>query len=256
MIKKRMIFTLFYADGFFMLSRNFRLQKVGDINWLIKNYKFEKIAHFIDELVILNLSKDDNHKFHDIVLELSKYCFIPICCGGGIRNMEDARLLMQTGADKLIINTSLHSDKIFISELVTTYGSQCIVGSIDYKLIENNYFPFINNGTEKLNIDIYTYINMIMELKIGELYITSIDKDGTGFGYDTDLIQKIEKIVKIPLIASGGDGKFEHLVDVFHNSHVDAISLSNLFNFIGDNLKTARTKLLENNISLANWKEY
>ena len=135
MLRKRVIFTLIYNEGFFMQSRNFRLQKVGDINWLQKFYKFSQIAFSLDELIILNTNRDEKNmeSFSKIVSSLVENTFIPIAVGGGIRSVEDAQLLFQSGADKIVLNTKLYESPELISQLVERYGSQSVVASIDYK---------------------------------------------------------------------------------------------------------------------------
>ena len=135
MLRKRVIFTLIYNEGFFMQSRNFRLQKVGDINWLQKFYKFNQIAFSLDELIILNTNRDEKNmeSFSKIVSSLVENTFIPIAVGGGIRSVEDAQLLFQSGADKIVLNTKLYESPELVSQLVERYGSQSVVASIDYK---------------------------------------------------------------------------------------------------------------------------
>ena len=151
MLRKRIIFTLIYSDGFFMLSRNFRLQKVGDLSWLERNYKFQEIAFSIDELIILDSTKNKksiNH-FSNTIKELVKDIFIPLSAGGGIRSLDDAQLLFNSGADKIVLNSILTQDSNLVTELVNKYGSQSIVASVDYKKNGNIYDVFIKFGYEK-----------------------------------------------------------------------------------------------------------
>ena len=119
MLKKRVIFTLLYDNGYFMLSRNFRLQKVGDLQWLKKNYNFSHIAFSIDELIILDVTRGERNeeKFHDHVRSLNEECFIPIAAGGGIRTLEQARRLLRSGADKVVINTLLAENSSVITKI-------------------------------------------------------------------------------------------------------------------------------------------
>ena len=149
MLRKRVIFTLIYNEGFFMQSRNFRLQKVGDINWLQKFYKFSQIAFSLDELIILNTNRDEKNmeSFSKIVSSLVENTFIPIAVGGGIRSVEDAQLLFQSGADKIVLNTKLYESPELILQLVERYGSQSIVASIDYKKNGDSIDIYTQNGT-------------------------------------------------------------------------------------------------------------
>ena len=136
MLKKRIIFTLLYDDGNFMLSRNFRLQKVGNVDWLKKNYNFSHISFFIDELIIFDVSRNERNidKFCKTLNELTEGCFVPITAGGGIRKLDDAKFLLRSGADKVSINTSLFSDLPLLKDLVKNFGKQCVVGSLDLKI--------------------------------------------------------------------------------------------------------------------------
>ena len=136
MLKKRIVFTLFYDQGAFMLSRNFRLQKVGDLTWLQNNYNFSKVAFSIDELVVLDVSrtKRDLHNFCRHLKALSQGCFVPISAGGGIRSIGDAKMLLRSGADKIVVNTPLFETPSLIENLSAEFGQQCIVASMDTKL--------------------------------------------------------------------------------------------------------------------------
>ena len=124
MLKKRIIFTLLYDQGTFVLSRNFRLQKVGDLRWLKENYDFSRVAFSIDELIILDVSRGDRdeEKFREHVGSLSEECFIPIAAGGGIRNVEQARQLLYSGADKIVVNSLLSNDEDVIQEIAFEFG--------------------------------------------------------------------------------------------------------------------------------------
>jgi cyclase len=255
MLRKRIIFSLIYSDGFFSQSRNFRLQKVGDEKWLENNYKFSKIAHSLDELILIDASKSkkDILKFSNIISMIVENVFIPICAGGGIRNIADAEHLFYNGADKIILNSSLYNNPSFIKELVKIYGSQSVVASIDYKIKGQSSFVFINDGTTEIDMDLPTYIQYVQTLDVGEIYLNSIDKDGTGFGYDFETIQNLSTKINIPLIIAGGAGNEIHLIEGLEIEHVNAVATANLFNFIGDGLPNARKTITRNNQNIANW---
>ena len=255
MLRKRIIFTLIYDNGFFNQSRNFRLQKVGNINWLEKNYKFQDIAFSLDELIVLNASKKDKNiqEFAKILNSLVDDVFIPIAAGGGIRSLEDAKLLFDNGADKIVLNTILFTNITLVKELISQYGSQSIVASIDYKRIDGENKVYIENGNEELEIGLNEYIKYIENLNVGEIYLNSIDRDGTGFGYDFETINKISKDLKIPMIIAGGAGNEKHLSNGLKIDQVSAVATANLFNFIGDGLPKARKKVLEEGTNIAKW---
>jgi cyclase len=252
MLRKRIIFTLIYSDGYFMQSRNFRLQKVGNIDWIEKNYNLRKIAFSLDELIVLDASINKNIlDFSKILNRLVEDVFIPISAGGGVRSIEDARVLFENGADKILLNTAVYEDPELVGNLINKYGSQSIVASIDY----HKGRVFIDNGNRKTNMEIVEYIGYIESLDFGEIYLNSIERDGTGFGYDVDLMKFISEIASIPLIIAGGAGNSDHLMEGISIDKVSAVATANLFNFIGDGLPNARKKILNNGINLARWKQ-
>ena len=255
MLRKRIIFSLIYSDGYFMQSRNFRLQKVGNLNWLEKNYRFQSIAFSLDEIIILNASKSkkSSMEFAKMVSDLVNDVFIPIAAGGGIRTIEDAELLFNSGADKLVLNTTLVESPALVKILVKQYGSQSIVASIDYKKVYGKLEVYINDGTSKIAMPLIDYINYLESLEVGEIYLNSIEKDGTGFGYDFETIKSLEKQINIPLIIAGGAGNENHLIEGLQLNGVNAVATANLFNFIGDGLPKARKKIIETGLNIANW---
>lgn len=251
MLRKRIIFTLIYENGYFVQSRNFRLQKVGNINWLEKNYKFQEIAFSIDELVVLNATRNEKglFDFASIVNRLVDDVFIPVAVGGGVRSLEDAELLFSNGADKIVINTILQENPSLVCELVRKYGTQSIVASIDYSGEE----VFILDGQVKINKNLNEYIKHVESLNVGEIYLNSIEKDGTGFGFDINKIQEIANNLSTPLIMAGGAGNEKHLIEGLKIESVSAVATANLFNFVGDGLPNARLGAIEAGCNLARW---
>ena len=255
MLRKRIIFSLIYSDGYFMQSRNFRLQKVGNLNWLEKNYKFQYIAFSLDELIILNASKTEKNiiEFAETVSNLVNDVFIPIAVGGGIRTLEDAELLFKSGADKLVLNTALVESPELVKILVKQYGSQSIVASIDYKKVNGIFEVYIKDATLKIEMSLIEYIKYLETLEIGEIYLNSIEKDGTGFGYDFDTISEVQNNINLPLIIAGGAGNENHLIQGLQLNGVSGAATANLFNFIGNGLPNARKKIIDLGENLANW---
>ena len=248
MLKKRLIFILFFQDGYFHLSRNFTLQKVGDASWLIDKFKFKSIGDYIDELVILDVSRNRNNDnlslINESVEKVMRGTFVPLSIGGGILNINDAASLFNIGADKIILNTTLIENSNFVRDLITTYGSQAVVGSIDYKRVGDDYFSFIKNGSQKsllLNEAILNAEN----LGVGEIIINSIDKDGTGMGFDNSIIDSFPEL-QIPIIISGGAGKPDHFIEALNKSNISAVGTGNLFNFIGDGFERSRIFISDN----------
>jgi cyclase len=252
MRKKRLIFTLLYNKGFFMLSRNFRLQKVGDFEWLRKHYNFEKISFSIDELIILDVTRDGRNTsdFSSAIKEVIRNVFVPVSVGGGIRTMDDAEILLNSGADKLVLNTALHNDNNFVKKLIERYGSQVIIGSVDFLRENGTNNVYICNGTQKIKPDLDSYLDQIEKLSIGEIYLNSIMRDGTGQGYEIESYGSRLKNIRTPLILAGGAGNHLHFIDGLRLEYVDAVATANLLNFLGDSLPKSREEILKENLPI------
>lgn len=255
MAKKRLVFTLLYQNGGFYLSRNFRLQRVGDLAWLQNNYRFAEIATAIDELVILDVSRSqrDLEGFCAVADRVSSNCFMPLVLGGGILCLSDAEMMINNGADKIIVNTALAQDPGLVKKLVQIYGSQCIVASIDYRLEEAGYVVYTHNGTRRGMLGLASYVSSLLQLQVGEIYLNSMDRDGTGQGYWLDVLDQIPEACHLPLIVAGGAGNENHLLRALKHPKVDAVATANLFNFVGDGLPKARQFLLSDLAHLAKW---
>ena len=161
--------------------------------------------------------------------------------------------MFKSGADKILLNSSLFENPSLVLELVKIYGSQSIVASIDYKIQDDDLFVYINDGKTKISLDLISYIENVQALGVGEIYLNSIDKDGTGFGYDLNTINKISSKIEIPLIIAGGAGNEAHLKNGLKINGVNAVATANLFNFIGDGLPNARKSLIDAGENLSNW---
>lgn len=256
MLKKRLIFTLLNDQEQFMLSRNFRLQKVGNLKWLQANYNFSHISFSIDELMVIDVSRRDRNieSFCQTLKALAEECFVPIAAGGGVRTIEHARTLLRSGADKIIVNTMLYENNEFISELASEFGQQCVVASMDVKRTsEGSYQVLSENGNKILDGTAAYWIEKVINYGVGEIYLNSIDQDGTGQGYDMQLLDLLPQVVSKPIILAGGVGNAIHLAEGISDSRVDAVATAHLFNFVGDGLKQARLSLIENGVDLPIW---
>ena len=246
MLKKRLIFILFFQDGIFHLSRNFTLQKVGDSNWLIDRFKFLSIGDYIDELFIIDVSRDRENTANLEILESSikiimKGIFVPLTIGGGIYNISAAKKCFEIGADKILLNTSIINNPSFVKECVEKFGSQAIVGSVDVKKNNNTFQTYIRNGKES-SCSLSDHLKLIAELKLGEVLINNIDRDGTGTGFDLNLCSVVPEM-PMPIIISGGAGKPDHFSEALLLDNISAVGTGNLFNFIGTGFENARTHL-------------
>jgi cyclase len=255
MLRKRLIFALFYSNGNFMQSRNFRLQKVGNIDWLERNYKFQKISFSLDEIVVLNATKEDKNlaDFSNIVKRVVDNVFIPVAAGGGIRSLGDADTLFKNGADKVILNSALYETPNLINEIAEKYGSQSVIASIDYSHIDGDPVVLINDGSRIIDINLQEYLQSLLLKPVGEILLNSIDKDGTGFGYDIETTNSLASSIDVPLVLMGGAGNEMHLHQGIQIDNVSAVATGNLFNFIGNALPNARKYLLDQGCNLSRW---
>ncbi|MDF1534404.1 MAG: HisA/HisF-related TIM barrel protein, partial [Methanosarcinaceae archaeon] len=234
---------------------DFRLQHVGDLRWLKEHYDFRAIARSIDELVVLDVARNDksNPAFTDALSELIKECFMPVAAGGGINTMDKAYEMFDAGADKIVLNTALVKNPDLIKALNKTFGEQSIVASIDYKSHNGSHSVFIENGSVETGWSINQAIRNAIDLGVGEVYLTSIERDGTGRGYDVETLQRAVSICPVPIIASGGVGRYGHLVEGINQAGVEAVSTANLFAFMADGLTEARDCMKNSGIDLASW---
>jgi cyclase len=253
--KPRLIFVLLWDRGKFVLSRNFRLQKVGDYTWLEKNYGFNSTSRFIDELVVLNVSREDSEKavFAAELRRLTEGVFTPVSAGGWVNSPDDVALLLNNGADRVVINSLLFDfTSHAILEIARRYGSQCILGSLDVRKVDGSYHVFSHQG-QKFQASLDEVISKLDYSAIGELMITSIDRDGTGMGFDLELAEHLHGNTSIPFILCGGAGNARHFKDIYQLYNNGAAATANLFNFIGSGLSATREDLLSHNVGLARW---
>ncbi len=235
-----------------MLSRNFRLQRVGNMDWLEENYGFSTVGYAIDELIVIDVSRHGRNtpQFCEDLKRLTRDCFAPITAGGGIRTLEHVHQLLRSGADKLLINTALHDQSGLVEEIAAELGRQCIVASLDIQKIDGVYQAFTNNGSVKVGESLEHILLMCAGLPIGEIHIASIDRDGTGNGLDLELLKFITHVKDLPLILMGGIGKAEHIIAGLADDRVDAVTTANLLNFMGDGLSRARELAISGGIDL------
>ncbi|WOK35103.1 HisA/HisF-related TIM barrel protein [Sphingomonas sp. C3-2] len=239
-----------------MLSRNFRLQKAGDARWLLKNYKIADMSAFIDELMIVDVTRGprDRQRFIEDIRQIATGCFIPLTLGGGIDSVEAASFFVANGADKVIVNSLFDDAPSIVRQIADTCGEQCVVGGIDLQRSDDGtYIVYTGQGSSALPISVHDRITMMLEAGAGEILLQSITRDGTGQGFDFEMIDEIGQALPVPLILCGGCGKGAHMREALQRHDVDAIATANLFNFIGNGLQTAREELLADGLDLARW---
>jgi cyclase len=188
----------------------------------------------VDELCFLDIRATvQNREPHiDLLRQIADECFMPLSYGGGIKTFETAQKILSAGFEKIVINTAAYNDPQLITKLSEHFGAQSLIGSIDVrKNIWGKYQVYVHDGTQKIAIDAIEWALKLEQLGVGELLVTSMDKDGTWTGYDTEIIKKISKSVKVPVIANGGAGEFEHIKDVINKAEASAVGLGSMVVF-------------------------
>jgi cyclase len=191
-----------------------------------------------DELTFLDItaSHENRGTMLDVVQRTAEACFMPVTVGGGVRTVEDIRVLLQSGADKVSINTAAVQRRDFVKEAADKFGNQCIVVAIDAKTVsapgeESRWEIFTHGGRKATGIDAVEYAREVVALGAGEILLTSMDRDGTKAGFNIPLTRAIADAVTVPVIASGGAGTLDHLVEGIRDGHATAVLAASIFHF-------------------------
>lgn len=228
----RVIPCLDVTDGRVVKGTNFvDLRDAGDPVELAARYDVEGA----DELVFLDItaSSDGRETMVDVVRRTADQVFIPLTVGGGIRSVADARRMLRAGADKVSVNTAAVQNPALISEIAAEFGAQCVVCAIDAKrrVGEAGFEVYLHGGRTPTGIDAVTWASRAVELGAGEILLTSMDRDGTKEGFDLELTRAVADAVGVPVIASGGVGTLDHLVEGVRIGGADAVLAASIFHF-------------------------
>ena len=249
MLKNRIIPCLDVKNGRVVKGINFvDLKDAGDPVEQAKIYS----DGGADEICFLDItaSNENRETIYDVVEKTSKKCFVPLTVGGGIRNVEDINKLLNCGADKVSINTAAVENTKVVLDSSKKFGSQCIVVAIDAKKNEDKWEVFTHGGRNNTGIDALEYAKQIEESGAGELLVTSMDRDGTQSGYDIDLMSKISSKVNIPIIASGGVGSLDHLVDGIKLGKASGVLAASIFHYGKYSIKEAKEYLMSKDVPI------
>ena len=230
MLAKRIIPCLDVTAGRVVKGVNFvELKDAGDPVEIAKRYNDAGA----DELTFLDItaSSDERDIILHIIEAVAEQVFIPLTVGGGVRKADDVRRLLNAGADKVSINTSAVTNPELVAEASGYFGSQCIVVAIDAKRVGDHWEVFTHGGRKPTGLDAIEWAKKMESLGAGELLLTSMDRDGTKSGFDLELTRSISDAVDIPIIASGGVGNLQHLVDGVKLGHADAVLAASIFHF-------------------------
>ncbi|MDR4518045.1 MAG: imidazole glycerol phosphate synthase subunit HisF [Nitrosomonas sp.] len=253
-LAKRIIPCLDVTSGRVVKGINFiELRDAGDPVEISRRYD-EQGA---DELTFLDItaSSDDRDLILHIIEEVASQVFIPLTVGGGVRKVEDVRRLLNAGADKVSINTSAVLNPQLVADASGHYGAQCIVVAIDAKQVETQdntprWEVFTHGGRKETGLEVIAWAKKMEQLGAGEILLTSMDRDGTRNGFDLALTRAVSDAVDIPVIASGGVGNLDHLVDGILKGHADAVLAASIFHYGEFTIQQAKQCMAEHGIEV------
>jgi len=244
MFKVRVIPCLDVKDGRVVKGINFvNLRDAGDPVEAAIAYD----AAGADELCFLDItaSHENRDTIYDVVTRTAEACFMPLTVGGGVRTVDDIRRLLTCGADKVSINTAAVSRRTFVKEAAEKFGDQCIVVAIDAKKVSkpgetDRWEIFTHGGRNPTGVDAVEYASEVVALGAGEILLTSMDRDGTRKGYDIALTRAVADAVTVPVIASGGVGSLDHMVEGIRDGHATAVLAASIFHFGEHSVREAK----------------
>jgi cyclase len=246
-LKVRIIPCLDVKDGRVVKGVNFvDLRDAGDPVEQARLYD----AAGADELCFLDItaSHENRGTILDVARRTAEQCFMPLTIGGGVRTLEDIRALLLAGADKVSINTAAVKDPDFVRRAAEKFGSQCIVVAIDAKSVGDHFEIFTHGGREATGTDAVEFAKLVADKGAGEILLTSMDRDGTRAGFNLGLTRAIADAVSIPVIASGGVGTLDHLVEGVTEGHASAVLAASIFHFGEHTIREAKLHMAKHGI--------
>jgi imidazole glycerol-phosphate synthase subunit HisF len=259
MLKVRVIPTLLWKDFGLVKGVGFdSWRRVGSVLPAVKVYN----SRDVDELIVVDITatNERNQPDYESVADFSGECFVPLTVGGGIASLEDVLHLLHSGADKVSINSAAFANPPMIDAIAGRFGAQCIVASIDVKRLEDGtYRCFSNAGMQDTGWEPIEWAKELVSRGAGEILLTSINRDGTMQGYDLELTERVAKSVNVPVIASGGAGNYQHMIDVVMQAGASAVAAASIFHFTEQTpagakqaMKLAGIPIRQNFLSLGN----
>lgn len=231
MLKVRVIPTLLWKDFGLVKGIGFdSWRRVGPVLPAVKVYN----ARDVDELILVDIMamRENSLPDHDSIRDFSEECFVPLTVGGGVSNLDQMLSLLHAGADKISINSAAYANPTLIDLAAKRFGAQCVVASIDVRRLSNGECKcFSHSGTLNTERNAIDWAKELADRGAGEILLTSIDRDGTMLGYDLELIQQITSAVDIPVIASGGAGNYQHMIDAVQAAGASAVAAASIFHF-------------------------
>lgn len=256
----RIIPVLFIKNGLITRSQLFeKHQIIGNVIEQAKRLN----TYNVDELIYIDISRDDIYDLgrddlslksynsvEKIIEEISNVCFMPLTYGGKIRNLNQALKIVRAGADKIILNSLLFENKHEVKRIAQNIGSQAIVASIDYKVIDGLMYCFKNFGTVNTKIKLMDFLKQLEDMGVGEFFLQNIEKDGMKNGFDIDNMAKIIEKTSLPVIACSGAGSINDFIEVAKLNNLSAVAAGNYFNFTEHSYPTIKKELKKININV------
>ncbi len=249
MLTKRIIPCLDIKDGRTVKGVNFlELRDAGDPVELAQRYSEEGA----DELVFLDITAtlEKRKTLVELVTRIAKHINIPFTVGGGIKTVDEIEELLKAGADKVSLNSSIVRDPELINRASEAFGAQAIVAAVDAKKTNHTWNVFVKGGTEDTGLDALAWMKEVEERGAGEILLTSMDRDGTKSGFDIELLQKVNSLVSIPVIASGGAGTIQHCIDAVEIAKSDAVLAASIFHFKEIEISDLKSEMSKKGISV------
>lgn len=251
---------LFIKNGLIVRSEKFNYhQNIGNVVDEAKRYS----QWNVDELIYIDITRDgdydlrrddlkvkSNNNIIELLRQISEVCFMPLTFGGRIRCIEEMKLRIANGADKITINTGAYENVELIKKGSQLFGKQCIVVSIDYRTLNNEPIVFISNGRKNTGLNLYEWMKKVEALGAGEILLNSIDRDGMANGYDIRTIKHAAATVRIPVIAAGGAGDFFNFEELAKETGVSAVAAGNIFHFTENSYPRAKKYLIQHEINV------
>ena len=249
MITKRIIPCLDIKDGRTVKGINFEnIKDAGDPVELAIEYARQGA----DELVFLDITATNEKRktLSELVTRIAKHINIPFTVGGGISSVDDVSVLLNSGADKISVNTSAFKNPTLINELAKQFGSQCVVLAVDTKFENDDWYVYLNGGRLKTDTKTLDWVKQAVDIGAGEILLTSMNNDGTKEGFANDITKQVSESVNVPVIASGGAGTMQHFKDVFISGKADAALAASVFHYKEMSIPELKLYLKDNKIEV------
>lgn len=262
MLRRRLVPVLYLKDGWMVRSEKFSIhQYIG--NPIIHVERM--IQWDVDELIVLDIGTGSTNRFQHgrldyqtsgvsdlftFIARIAEECRIPLTFGGNLRNFDQINQTFINGADKICLNSLFHDNQKLVSQCIKVFGSQAIVASVDYRIVDGKAVVFKSDGNVRTKFDLLDWVRVVEDLQAGEIFLNSIDLDGSGQGYDLANIEMVSNSVSIPVIGCGGAGHRSHFLKCFQETSVSAVAAGNMFHFTENAYPLSKKYLREKSVNI------